>query len=177
MSIFQNIKSRILAVPSKRLIKQQPKLQKYIPNITYARVASVYDGDTITIAVTKRYFFKSNRIYAFKVRIARIDCPEIRGSSEDEKKVALIAKEFVRFRLEDQVVKLQINGYDKYGRLLAEVFYKEHAQQNNLSQNILPNLFKSYSSNLSDELLKANLAVEYKGGTKEIVDWKTKYGL
>lgn len=124
---------------------QQPKLQQYIPNIKYARVASVYDGDTITIATTKRRIFSPSATYAFKVRIAKIDCPEIRGSPQTEHQFALLAKEFVTSRLLNKVVKLQIHGYDKYGRLLADVYYTE------LPHIVNPNPLRTTPTTTSDQ--------------------------
>ena len=151
-----------------------PKLQQYIPNIKYARVASVYDGDTITIATTKRRFFSPSATYAFKVRIAKIDCPELRGSPPVEHQYALLAKEFVSYRIDHKVVKLDIQGYDKYGRLLADVYYTEpnpnpHSNSNSNSNR---QTHAKYGTNLSDALLAEGLAVPYDGKTKAQPDWE-----
>ena len=144
-----------------------PKLQQYIPNIKYARVASVYDGDTITIATTKRRFFSPSATYAFKVRIAKIDCPELRGSPPAEHQYALLAKEFVSYRIDHKVVKLDIQGYDKYGRLLADVYYTEPNPNPHSNQSRA-----KYGTNLADALLAEGLAVPYDGKTKAQPDWE-----
>jgi endonuclease YncB( thermonuclease family) len=153
--------------------QKAPKLQQYIPDIKYARVASVYDGDTITIATTKRRFFSPSATYAFKVRIAKIDCPELRGSPPAEHQYALLAKEFVSYRIDHKVVKLDIQGYDKYGRLLADVYYTEpnpipipHANSNSNSK---------YGTNLAEALLAEGLAVPYDGKTKAQPDWESVF--
>ncbi len=191
---FAEVQSRLLTVPSVKTITnppqpeeeakptdpksdqtQQPKkqkafkLQQYIPDIKYARVASVYDGDTITIATTKRRFFSPSATYAFKVRIAKIDCPELRGSPPVEHQYALLAKEFVSYRLTHKVVKLDIQGYDKYGRLLADVYYTE--------PNPLPRSDSNskYGTNLADALLAEGLAVPYDGKTKAQPDWEAVF--
>jgi endonuclease YncB( thermonuclease family) len=155
--------------PKKKQANKAFKLQQYIPNIKYARVASVYDGDTITIATTKRRFFSPSATYAFKVRIAKIDCPELRGSPPTEHQYALLAKEFVSYRLNHKVVKLDIQGYDKYGRLLADVYYTE---PNPLP---LPRSDSKYGTNLADALLAEGLAVPYDGKTKAQPDWEAVF--
>ena len=55
----------------------------FVPNITRAKVIKVYDGDTITIA-SKIHCMDFN-YYRFSVRLANIDCPEIRTINEIEK--------------------------------------------------------------------------------------------
>lgn len=151
--------------------QKAPKLQQYIPDIKYARVASVYDGDTITIATTKRRFFSPSATYAFKVRIAKIDCPELRGSPPAEHQYALLAKEFVSYRLTHKVVKLDIQGYDKYGRLLADVYYTEP----NPTPESTPLPRTKYGTNLSDALLAEGLAVPYDGKTKAQPNWEAVF--
>ncbi len=54
-----------------------------------------------------------------------------------------------------KVVTFPSIDYDKYGRILAHVYY----QNENLSQFMIDN----------------KLAVEYDGGTKLVVDWKKYY--
>lgn len=153
--------------------QKAPKLQQYIPDIKYARVASVYDGDTITIATTKRRFFSPSATYAFKVRIAKIDCPELRGSPPVEHQYALLAKEFVSYRLTHKVVKLDIQGYDKYGRLLADVYYTEPNPDPNPESTLLPRT--KYGTNLAEALLTEGLAVPYDGKTKAQPDWEAVF--
>ena len=62
----------------------------FIPNIKYAKVIKVYDGDTITIAA-KIHPLDSN-YYRFSVRLAHIDCPELKTKNKDEKNYAEKAK-------------------------------------------------------------------------------------
>lgn len=49
-----------------------------------------------------------------------VDCPEIRGKSEQEKCLAVRARDFVSKQLEKDV-DIELKGYDKYGRALAIV--------------------------------------------------------
>jgi len=62
----------------------------FVPPIHDGYVVKVYDGDTITIASKLPY--KESPLYRFQVRLNGIDCPEIKGQNEYEKKVALMAK-------------------------------------------------------------------------------------
>ena len=102
------------------------------------KVISVYDGDTITVEAQD-----VDGIYVkFPVRLAQIDCPELRGtrthhsscsssSSLDfsanhkmvcEIEVAKIAKQFLSDLLLNKIVHLEnVTMHDKYGRLLANI--------------------------------------------------------
>ena len=140
-----------LYVPS---TEQAKRALAYLPSFTRARVISVYDGDTVTIARKKSILWKS-KVYSYKVRLNGIDCPELRGSSEEEKCYALKAKEVVQKLALNKNVRIDIHGYDKYGRLLASV----------ISENV----------DLSKHLLSLGLAVPYDGKAKTIVDWKELY--
>lgn len=180
MSFIRSLVKRFATVPRSSALENAVK---YIPNIKYARVSSVYDGDTITIAVMKRRLFKSDKIYLHKVRIAGIDCPELRGSSSDEKTIAVIAKQFVVARIDKQVVKLDVKGYDKYGRILASVYYNNNSNSNSNNHNGNGNalsqthnfLNTNYPNDIAADLLEEGLAVLYEGKTKQVVDWKDLY--
>ena len=108
------------------------------------RVIKVYDGDTITIA-NYLPIWKSP-LYRFSVRINGIDCPEIKGSCESEKKCAKMARDFLKKRILGRIVKLKNVRSEKYGRVLADVFYKNQS--------------------CGEMLVKRRLAVEYAGGKK-----------
>jgi len=140
-----------LYVPS---VEQAKCAVTYLPNFTRARVISVYDGDTLTIARKQTLWWKS-KVASYKVRLNGIDCPELRGSSEEEKAYATKARDVVQKLVLNKTVKLDIQGYDKYGRLLACVYVNK--------------------TNISDHLLSIGLAVPYDGKTKSVVNWKETY--
>ena len=117
---------------------------KFYPEIKDAYVIKVYDGDTITIAAP--VLNAHMKIYKFSVRILGIDCPEIKSKCKDEKYVAVKAKEFAEKTLLHKSIRLNNITYDKYGRLLADIFIDEI-------------LYK-------DMLLQNHLAYEYFGKTK-----------
>ena len=107
-------------------------------------VASVYDGDTFKINLNC-----SLAVYCEKVpvRVLGVDCPEIKGKTEKEKRLARQAKAFTKDFLEKGPVSLSNCSRDKYFRLLCDV---TNAQGKNLAQ----------------ELRKHKLGYEYWGGTK-----------
>ena len=122
------------------------------PDLRTGYVIKVYDGDTITIASKLN---KNSPIYRWSIRILGIDCPEIKGKNKNEKKVAIIARDTLSNLILHNKVDLKNISYDKYGRILCNVYYKK----------IL----------ISDWLLEKKLAVTYDGGTKKSPDCWLKY--
>lgn len=118
--------------------------QLFIPPIKQGLVIKVYDGDTITIASKLPY--KESPIYRFSVRLNGIDCPEIKGSNEDEKKCAIIARDTVSELLLGKMIRLENLQTEKYGRILADVYLDK--------------------LHINNYLLEKHLAVKYDGGTK-----------
>ena len=129
---------------------------KFMPNITTGIVLKVYDGDTITVASR---IDNVGKIWKWSVRLRGIDCPEIKSSDKQEKKIAKIARTTLKTRLMPnnigQIVELKNIAYDKYGRILCNVY---HCDQH-----------------LSEWMLDQCLAVKYDGGTKKKVNWVELY--
>ena len=139
--------------------------------ITSGKVIKVYDGDTITIATKLPYdigttcqrFFRCinpfytlySPVYRFSVRLRGIDCPEIRSKNTNEKHCAILAKNMIHDHIYHKIVTLENVGYDKYGRVLADVFLD--------------------GVNIIYMLIDKRLAVEYDGGTKHCPDDWLKY--
>jgi micrococcal nuclease len=125
---------------------------QFRPEITAAKCIKVYDGDTITIACGLPPYQPGNPIYRWSVRLRGIDAPEMRSKCANEKGCATYAKEIMAAQVLDKIVTLENVSYDKYGRVLADVFVD--------------------SVNVTDKLLANNLAVPYDGGTKQTPnDW------
>jgi endonuclease YncB( thermonuclease family) len=130
------------------------KIKSFVPPITQGRVIKCYDGDTITIAAFLPY--KESPLYKFSVRLNGIDCPEMRTTNENEKKIAQIAQKAVSDKILHQIVTLENVTTEKYGRVLADVIY------NGIS--------------VSTWLIEQHLAIPYTGGTKESpYDWNEYY--
>jgi micrococcal nuclease len=122
--------------------------EKYIPPIKKGRVIKIYDGDTITIAakLPNFYFWNKSPIYRFNIRLNGIDCPEIKSKNKTEKVFAYKVKKILSKMILDKDVNLKIIDCDKYGRLLADVYY----------DNI----------NISNFLIENKMALSYNGGNK-----------
>ena len=118
--------------------------QIYIPPVYLCKVIKVYDGDTITVA-TKLYT-PDSPIYRFSVRLAGIDTPEIRGSTTAEKMAAVNCRDVLSDMIMGKIVFLKNVQFEKYGRLLADVYLGD--------------------LHLNKYLLDNKYAVSYDGGKK-----------
>ena len=113
------------------------------------KVVNVYDGDTIHVVI-----IVFNRLYKFKCRLSGIDTPELRVSRNDphrelHRQAGLKVAKYVSDLINDKLVRLEIHSYDKYGRLLCDVY-----TYNGVSINQL--------------LVDKKFALPYDGGTKSI---------
>jgi endonuclease YncB( thermonuclease family) len=132
-----------LKSPSKSTTKSIP----FVPPITEGEVIHAYDGDTITIVSKLPY--DTSPLYRFSVRLAGIDCPEIKGKTDRERELAQEAKAALQKLILNKVVALKNLKTEKYGRVLADVYLGDlHVNQ---------------------WLLDNKYAVPYSGGTK--TDW------
>jgi len=112
---------------------------------TIAKVVKVYDGDTMTVV-----FFFEGKPQKFRVRLLKIDTAEIKSSNPNECKWAYKAKNRLIELIDDDLVYLVCGKWDKYGRLLVDV-YKDS------------DCFITFN----DLLIEENLAYEYLGKTKQ----------
>ena len=85
-------------------------------------VSRVVDGDTYVIdEVTTRG--NTKKVRRFKVRLYGVDTPEIwHPKCQEEHKLALLAKFFVRNLLQGKEVVLNTVNKDRYGRVVADVY-------------------------------------------------------
>lgn len=126
----------------------------YVPDVICGKVIKVYDGDTITIA-SKLQNSTDETIYRFSVRLSGIDSAEMKSKNEIERLHAIRSRDALSSIAFGKMVVLKNVSIEKYGRLLADVYY------NNIW--------------LNDWMLKNNYAVPYDGGTKQIPEeWKPK---
>jgi len=136
------------------IVWQETKI--FIPPIKMGYVIKVYDGDTITIAV--EFPFEPNTHYRFSVRLAGIDAPEIRGKSEDEILAAQCAKDEMTRLVLNKTVLLENISFEKYGRLLADVYVNSQTNKERIHVNAY--------------MLDKRLCVAYDGGKKSSpVSW------
>lgn len=128
-------------------VKSPTKSIPFVPPITEGEVISVYDGDTITIVSKLPY--DASPLYRFSVRLAEIDCAEIKGKTEYERELAQEAKCALQKLILNKVVTLKNLKTEKYGRVLADVYLGD--------------------LHINKWLLDNNYAVQYSGGKK--TDW------
>ena len=138
-------------IPENITVKDCPT---FIPHIEQGRVIQVDDCDTITIA-TKISNLENSLIYRFEIRLSGIDTPEIKSKNHDEKEIAKLVQQKLHNKIIGKIVQLKNINIEKSSRLLAEVYFND--------------IF------INKWLIETNCAVEYDGGTKQIVDWKTKF--
>lgn len=82
-----------------------------------------------------------------RARVRGVDCPEIKGKTKKEKRLAQKAKAFTKAFLQQEPISLSHCGRDKYFRLLCTV---KNAQ----------------GQNLAEELIRHRLGYAYDGGKK-----------
>ena len=138
----------------------------FVPAVNFGKVIKVYDGDSITIATVATVYTNliDAGIYRFSVRLNGIDTPEMRTKNESEKKAARVVQKKLEDKLLGKFVSLKNVRYEKYGRLLCDVYLEDKDGEDDTSIN--------------QWLLKNNLAVSYDGGTKNSPDnWLSFMGL
>ena len=129
----------------------------FVAPVTSGKCIKVYDGDTITVATRLQFDRNVNKaladtVFRFAVRLAGIDCPEIKGKTVTEKARALVARDELKKKILDKRVILKNVTTEKYGRLLADVYVVENGREVWLNKWMLDN----------------GHAVFYDGGTKKI---------
>ena len=83
----------------------------------------VIDGDTIE-GTYQEQILDVNVTFKVHFRLYGIDAPEVRGEG---KETGFKSRDWLKEKIEGQRVKLKLYGKDKYGRWLADIFFKgEH---------------------------------------------------
>ena len=85
----------------------------------WTKIISIYDGDTVTVILRM-----NGKFVRWRARLMGFDAPEMRTQDVKEKYKAEKAKEFLETLLPKGIFKLEIHGFDKYGRLLIDPSYK-----------------------------------------------------
>ena len=83
---------------------------------TYAKVANIHDPDTITIV-----FEWNSQSIKLNVRLENIDAPELKSKVPAESAVCRAGVLRLQELIKDQVVRVVLGKYDKFGRVLATV--------------------------------------------------------
>ena len=114
---------------------------------TEAKIYSVYDGDTV-----KAIFPLHDKLYKWNCRLTGVDTPELRTRCKIEKQFGYKVRDLLREKILNNVVKIKCGDFDKYGRLLVEIYCNED------------------NCNVNKWLVDNNYAFSYDGGTKK--SWK-----
>lgn len=153
----------------------------------YAKVVNVYDADTC-----KAVFFLNDELVKYSIRLKGLDSPEIRPPSSDiYREYQILEAKKSRNRLiqlctdckleleskltktkiqklineNKKIIKLKCYEFDKYGRLLADLYYTELLESPIIETNEIC---------INKKLIKEGYAYEYNGGTKKKFDY-SKY--
>lgn len=132
----------------------------------WARVVSIHDADTITCVLNIHDF--ENKFYKFNIRLAGIDSPEITSKNKDLQNLAIKARNRLfqiittkNYEKKEQkeldmlldqevyLVFLKCMKFDKYGRVLADIYKNEFDE-----------------SSINEILLKEKVVYPYNGKTK-----------
>ncbi len=112
--------------------------------VKVSKVISVYDGDTFRVDIDSLPPIVGKNI---PIRLNGVDTPEIQGKCQQEKDLALEARDFVRNKLVNaKEIKLSKLQRGKYFRVVADVYVD--------------------GISLEQELLDNELAYKYTGGKK-----------
>jgi endonuclease YncB( thermonuclease family) len=91
-------------------------------DVKQAKVVDAYDGDTIKVC-----FAFAGKFYKFPIRMLGYNCAEMKPPKTDPeydaiKAKAIAARDYLRSLILGKVVFIQCFDYDKYGRILANVY-------------------------------------------------------
>lgn len=86
----------------------------------------IYDGDSITLAWRDNSIISGNPYVRIGCRIKGVDCPEMKGSSDAEKVLALKAKERMSKAVLGKFVTIREPATEKFGRVLSRIQTDEH---------------------------------------------------
>ncbi len=91
----------------------------FVPKISEGYVVKVYDGDTFTVAF---FMYGSKVPYRISVRLRGINAAEMLGGTPKKRVKAREAQGFLHSVIFNKMVSLRNVSFEKYGRLLADVF-------------------------------------------------------
>ena len=117
-----------------------------------AKIVYIYDGDTMHVV-----FKEFGKYFRWNCRISGVDTPEVRTRNVKEKELGYKVRDVLRKNLMEKIVKIKCGEFDKYGRLLIDVYVPDDMQS---KENQM----------LSEWLIENKYAYSYHGGTKKSWD-------
>lgn len=115
------------------------KTDEYLYHYT-ALITAVYDGDTVTAEIDLGI---KTAIKGEKLRLARINAPEMRG---DEKPEGTVSRDYLRSRVLNKTVLVETikDKQGKYGRYLAELWLMEGDTYVNINDELVKKGYAEY---------------------------------
>ena len=127
------------------------------------KCVDVYDGDTVKIVMPLMIDGEiTNKLFRWNCRINRVDTPEIRTKNIKEKDYGKLVRDNLRNKILNRMVYVKCLEFDKYGRLLIEIYINEDYNYSNINKDNCEDKLL----NISNWLITNNYAKEYFGGTK-----------
>ena len=127
------------------------------------KCVDVYDGDTVKIVMPIVLDGKlTNKLFRWNCRINRVDTPEIRTKNKKEKDYAKVVRNALREKVLNKLVFVKCLDFDKYGRLLTELYINDDYNYENIDCNNCNDKLL----NISNWLVNNKYAKEYFGGSK-----------
>ena len=175
--LFHKPKTEEVEMYKEILSQQAIRYEEMFKNVeVWAKPTSVYDGDTFTCnilfppmgdtyvdgEIVKQF------VTSVKIRCNGYDTPEMKGKTKLEKRCAFISKmAFIREigfidknHVDNELILLNLDGLDKYGRLLGRVYKVEGDEKKDINQFMIDNHY----------------AYSYQGKTKTADDFLNEYG-
>ena len=119
-----------------------------------AKCVKCFDGDSIHIVLLIHGAYKR-----FKCRMNGIDTPSLYASNPLEKQHARNARDFLAKNILDKLVYVHCGEFDKYGRLLVDVYTYD--------KNTFENEHLQFKNSINHLLIAHGYAKSYNGCKKE----------
>ena len=151
-----------------------------------AKCVKCYDADTIHVVILLHGTYTR-----FRCRLKGIDTAELRSKNKEEKAHAKQARDYLKTLILNKLVTIRCYDFDKYGRLLVDVFCESPSILTNVvphTHPILPVLAQTNEHhigggnetnieqshvNINNHLIDCGYAYVYKGGKrKAFSEWK-----
>jgi endonuclease YncB( thermonuclease family) len=135
------------------------KARSFVGLTLFAKVVSIYDGDTITVATR----LPGEKFYNYKFRLADLDAPEVRLDRADPDRVlhkaaGIRVREHLTTKIPPgTVIVIECTGDDKYGRLLGVIHTAKWVWRRARWQK---------AENINQWLLDRGFVLGYDGGKK-----------
>ena len=140
--------------------KVDKKVKKFTfeDEVKLAKCVNVYDGDTIQLV-----FPVQGTLYRWSCRLSGVDTPELRTRNKQEKMYGYQVRDALREKLSNKMVMVHCGEFDKYGRLLGQIYLKDDYEK----QKGGGDSDDLQKNSINQWLIDNNYAFPYDGGSKK----------